>query len=373
MLLRNKRIAIIGAGPVGLAIAKLLQQKGVQVKVYERDKDPQARVWGGTLDLLEDSGQRAMKAAGLLQHYFELAAPMGRTLVDETGNVIFTAKPNDASPEINRTALRKIFLESLLDDTVVWDSKITGMEDQDNKWILHFDSRPDAVADIVIGANGGMSKVRKLVTDAEPAYTGTFIIQGEVVQPKLKCLAFYNLCNDNIFMTAGNGITFVANPNNNGALSYGVTFRKPEEWINGNGLNFQNPADISTFLINMFNECCEDYKELFRATGSFVGLPSRIVSLDKRWKAHRQLPITLIGDAAHIMPPFAGKGVNTGLLDALILSENLTDGRFETIEAAIEDYERQMFVYAKAAQLETRQNESAMHQHEFSFKRRFES
>ena len=55
--------------------------------------------------------------------------------------------------------------------------------------------------------------------------------------------------------------------------------------------------------------------------------------MEKRWKNDRPLPITLIGDAAHLMPPFAGQGVNTGLMDALILSDNLTIGKFETIVA----------------------------------------
>jgi 2-polyprenyl-6-methoxyphenol hydroxylase-like FAD-dependent oxidoreductase len=89
--------------------------------------------------------------------------------------------------------------------------------------------------------------------------------------------------------------------------------------------------------------------------------------LDNPWKADRPLPITLIGDAAHLMPPFAGKGVNTGLLDALTLSENLNNSRYKTLEDAISSYEEQMFVYAKAAQLESAQNEIAMHKPDFSF------
>lgn len=67
------------------------------------------------------------------------------------------------------------------------------------------------------------------------------------------------------------------------------------------------------------------------------------------------------------MPPFAGQGVNTGLIDALILSENLTNGKFETIQAAIDDYEKQMFNYAGKAQSESCQNERLMQQPDFSF------
>ena len=64
MLLKDKTIAIIGAGPVGLTIAKLLQQKGVHVNIHERDKDSQTRIWGGSLDIHKDSGQKTLKEAG---------------------------------------------------------------------------------------------------------------------------------------------------------------------------------------------------------------------------------------------------------------------------------------------------------------------
>ena len=62
-LLANKKVAIIGGGPVGLTTAILLQQKDVDVTVYERDLNAQTRISGGTLDIDKNTGQLALRKA----------------------------------------------------------------------------------------------------------------------------------------------------------------------------------------------------------------------------------------------------------------------------------------------------------------------
>lgn len=369
MLLKNKKIAIIGAGPVGLTMAKLLQQNGIDVTVYERDEDASTRISGGTLDLHKGSGQDALEKAGLLETYFARAKPMGRTIADEQGKVLFSKKPTAENlydnPEINRNDLRQLLLDSLMEGTVVWGRKFTDLKADDGKWILQFENEADAIADFVIGANGGMSKARKYVTDAEIEYTGTLIIQGEVFEPEVSCPEFYDLCDDNILMIAKDGNLLVANSKNGSVLSYNVMFEMPDT----NALKADDKESIIKFLSNRLSGWEQVYKQLFTATSSFILWPTRKIPLDKPWKNNRPLPITLIGDAAHIMPPFAGQGANIGLLDALILSKNLTSGKFETLEMAIENYEQKMMAYAKEAQLETSRNEIEMHKPSFSFQR----
>ncbi len=371
MLLKNKKVAIIGAGPVGLTMARLLQQKEIDVTVYERDKDAQTRIWGGTLDLHKGSGQDALQKAGLLENYYAMSIPMGIIFADEQGKVLFSKTPQYENPEINRNNFRKLLLDSLTSDTVIWDRKFTALEARNGKWVLYFENEMNATADVVIAANGGMSTVRKYITDTEVEDTGTFIIQGDVSEPETRSPEFYQLCNGNRLMTAFDGNLLVANPYNNGILTYGIIFKKPEEWSDDNGLDFQNTNSIISFLLNRFFYWDECYKQLFRSTSFFVGLPTRRFPLDKPWKKARPLPVTLIGDAAHLMPPFAGQGVNIGLVDASILSDNLTNGKFETIEAAINDYEQKMFVYATEAQLQSGQNETEMHHPNFSFQNFF--
>src|SRR6478609_7648131 len=170
-MIQNKQIAIVGGGPGGLTLARLLQLKNANVKVFERDINREVRVQGTMLDLHEESGLEALRKAELMDAFKKNFSPGAdkMVIVNEKTETFFSDHDTKVEenfgdehfrPEIERGSLRKILLDSLQPDTVVWDSQFLSMEKQNDGWLLHFNNKPTVYADIVIGADGANSKIR---------------------------------------------------------------------------------------------------------------------------------------------------------------------------------------------------------------------
>ncbi|MDN5284908.1 MAG: 2-polyprenyl-6-methoxyphenol hydroxylase [Mucilaginibacter sp.] len=361
MLLDNKQVAIIGGGPGGLTLARLLQLKGIDVKVYERDFNKDVRVQGATLDLHYESGLKALEAAGLMDAFKENYRPgadKGR-IVDEQANIIYdehtkaSAEPfNDdfnnkwARPEIDRGPLRNMLLNSLRPDTVVWDSQFKTMSQVGDGWKLEFKNGTTATADIVIGADGAYSKIRPFITSLKPYYAGTTIVQGNVEHAETAVPAIHQLLKGGKIYAHGSGIFLHVSSKGDGSLDFYISCKKDENWAQNSGIDFSDRMQLLVWFKNEFPEWGNIWLELFEnASLPLIPRPQYCMHLDQTWEA--QPNITMLGDAAHIMPP-SGEGVNLAMLDALEISECLTSGNFNDIQTAIAAYEKQMRLGAAA-------------------------
>ncbi|AEW00304.1 2-polyprenyl-6-methoxyphenol hydroxylase [Niastella koreensis] len=348
-MLANKKIAIVGGGPGGLTLARLLQSKGAAVKVYERDYSQEARVQGAIVDLHFDSGLKVIKAAGLLES-FQLNYMPGADkfrLLDKDATILFDepdqgpADFNDERfrPEIDRGALRDLLIASLAPDTVVWDSQFAGMQQVNSAWQLSFKNGTTAMADLVIGADGYRSKVRPYVTDIKERYSGATIIQGEINDPQKDCPEVNALVNKANLIAMGVGKTIAAQPRGDGGITFYTASLYPENWIKSGGIDFNDNQQVYDYLVGFYADWDPVFHTMFKAGSHFVPRPLNYFPLDQHW--HAQATITLIGDAAHLMPP-SGEGVNTAMLDALDLSECIANGEYNDLQAAIAAYEQRM-------------------------------
>lgn len=371
MKLQGKKIAIVGGGPGGLTLAKLLQLKGANVKVYERDLNKNARVQGSPLDLHDDSGLAAIIKANLLAEFKNNFLPKAdrKKIMNENAEVFFSDHETKVEenfgnphfrPEIDRGALRKILLESLHSGTVVWDSHFISMDKQNNGWLLHFKNRNSVYADIVIAADGANSKIRPYITDIKALYSGIIMLEGTIYNAENTAPQISALLNGGKIMAFGNTKNILMGQKGNGEIGFYASFKANENWAENSGLNFNDKAQLLEWFKTTYSEWSDIWNELFKNTATpFIPRPIYCMPLDQTWEP---LPnLTMLGDAAHVMPPFAGEGVNMAMLDALELSECLTSDKYDTLQEAISSYEINMRKRAAIAAKESLDNGEHMH------------
>ncbi len=352
MLLKNKQIAIVGGGPGGLTLARLLQLKGSKVKVYERDIDEHARVQGSPLDMHEDSGWVAIRKGNLIEEFKTnfLQGADKRIIVNERAEIMFNdheIKPNQDlgsepnRPEIERGALRKVLLDSLQPETVIWDSNFISMEKKNEGWVLYFKNGSCVYADLVIAADGANSKIRPYVTKTKAFYTGVTMVEINIDNAAKATPHLYALLNGGKIMAFGNGKNILGGQKGCGGLGFYASFKMGENWAANSGLNFSDRTQLLSWFKKEYFEWSTIWYELFEnATMPVIPRPIYCMPLDQTWKALTNL--TLLGDAAHVMPPFAGEGANTSMFDALELSECLSSDKYLTLQEAIAAYEVSM-------------------------------
>lgn len=365
MSIKNKKIAIVGGGPGGLTLAKLLQQQGCSVKVYERDINKDARVQGANLDLHEESGLAALKKADLLNAFYDNHLPDAGKLrvMDNNGKIHLDdhSKEHIAEhrPEIDRGPLRKILLESLQRDTVIWDNHFDSMERENKGWKLLFKNGKRFYADIVIGADGANSKIRPYVSDVNPIYSGITIIEGNIYDAEKSTPNIFSLLKGGKIFAFGNEQSIILSTKGDGSIAFYTGDKVDSNWVKESGIDFGDLAAVKKWFETDFSNWDSIYHELFATDKiSIVPRPLFHYSSDQYWKTQPNL--TIIGDAAHRMPPYAGEGVNMAMLDALELSEELL--RTENIKSAFENYESKMLERAKEATAITIENTVKLHE-----------
>jgi len=371
MLLRNKSVAIVGGGPGGLTLARLLQLQGISVKVYERDVNASARVQGSPLDLHDNSGMAAIHKAGLFREFKNNFMPgADKTLiVNERAEVKYsdhdTNREEDFEnphfrPEIDRGDLRKILLASLQPDTVIWNSHFDSMQKQKDGWLLHFKNGNSAYADVVIASDGANSKIRPYITDIRPFYSGITMLEGNIYQSKDAAPMLHPLIDGGKIMAFGNAKNILMGQKGGGDLGFYASFKADENWATTSGLDYSDKIQMLNWFKSAYPEWSSIWYELFEnAAVPFIPRPIYCMPLDQNWEAMPNL--TMIGDTAHVMPPFAGEGANMAMRDALELSDCLTSGKYETVRDAISSYEKNMRLYASEAARESLENGEKMH------------
>ena len=354
----GKRIAIAGGGPGGLTLARLLQQNGAQVTVYERDQSRSARVQGSALDLHEDSGLAALEAAGLMEAFWanHRSDLDSLRLTDSSGTVLHKHLRQMSGagkrPEIERGPLRDLLLDSLQPGTVQWDWKVESSEIQGEQILLRFANGQTAVADIAIGCDGANSRMRELVTPLRPQYVGVSLVEALVPAAKQSIPELWELLGGSALIALGDERTIGMGTKPDGSVLFYAGLKTNDPAARQSLEEASDPDERVRWFHANFKGWSDLWEPLFREAVSMVWRPLLVCPADQHWTPKPNA--TLIGDAAHVMPPYAGEGVNMAMLDALVLSEFLLSGN--TPGDAIAAYEAEMFSRMRSMTADTMLN-----------------
>lgn len=356
----SRRVAIIGAGPAGLTLARILQIHGVEATIYERETSRHARGQGGSLDLHAESGQRALREAGLETEFLQIARPESQSfrVLDKHGQVLssWTAVPGGMPrPEVDRAALRDVLLNSVRPESIRWDHQITRLAPlADGRYGLHFKNSHVAEADLIVGADGGRSRVRPLLSDAQPIYTGLTFIGTDIADAARRQPAIDRLVGPGRMFALGDGKGILTGRLGNGTIASYLGLQVPPDWITASGIPFDQPVRARAALLEYFSDWDPAITSLIRdGDDPLVPLQINTLPVGHRWES--KPGVTLIGDAAHLMSTFAGVGVNYAMLDALELALAITQAA--DLDAAVRQFEEAMCERAAKASAQALANQ----------------
>ncbi|MCA1219236.1 FAD-dependent oxidoreductase [Streptomyces sp. 8L] len=354
-------VTIIGAGLGGLTLARVLHVHGVRATVYEAEPSPSSRAQGGLLDIHENNGLRALEAAGLTDEFRGLVLEGREAMrVLATDGTVLLDQPDDGTggrPEVQRGELRRMLIDSLPAGTVRWNHKVSATRTLgDGSHEVTFADGTTVTTGLLVGADGAWSRVRPLLSDATPEYTGmsfveTYLYDADTRHPAAsRAVGGGALCS----LAPGKGIQ--AHRERGDTLHTYVALRRTRDWFAA--IDFTDPAAAAGRIAEEFAGWAPELTALITdADTPPVLRPLNALPDKHRWD--RVPGVTLLGDAAHLMIP-SGEGANLAMYDGAELGEALAARPGDT-EAALTDYERAMFSRGGAEAVE------ATHLHELMF------
>ncbi|WP_432671931.1 FAD-dependent oxidoreductase [Flavobacterium sp. SM2513] len=335
-------VAIIGAGIGGIALAAACLHRGIPFTIYERDKSFDDRSQGYGLTLQQAS--KAIEGLGIIslkegvvstKHVVHTTdgKVIGEWGVRKWFDSVLQTTSKRTNIHIARQHLRLSLLKQLdKPNTIHWNHQLIDLKESENG-VIELSLRvkgtiKTAMADLVIGADGIRSTVRKVLIGEEInplRYLDCIVILGICPLKALDGIENPLLDSATVFQTANGNERIYMMPYTSDSIMWQLSFPMSED--DAKILSAQGPEALK-------KEACirtqwhSPIPEILAATSiaQISGYPVYDRELLRPEILSKEEKVTLLGDAAHPMSPFKGQGANQALLDALALARGITKG-----------------------------------------------
>jgi salicylate hydroxylase len=354
------RVAIIGGGIGGVALARSLDRLGIDYHLFER-----ASAFGeiGAGVQMTPNAVKVLAALGLSPELEEVGF-LPEAMVGwnwQTGQELFRTKLREVCPRafgaefyhVHRADLHAMLAKDVPAGRVTLGAAFAGLRQDGHRTVACFADGSEYAADLVVGADGVRSVVRGSLWGQEPAlYTGHMCWRALVAVDQYP-LPFVTPTSSFWMGPKGHVVTYYVK---GGAMVNIVAVSENSEWVEESW----NVKSSQAELLAGFENWNENLVRLFERTDPDEIYKWGLFDRDPmdRWS---QGNVTLLGDAAHPMLPFLSQGAAMAVEDAYVLAQALDHFGPTRLDAALDAYEAERRPRTARVQLEARERGRTYH------------
>jgi 2-polyprenyl-6-methoxyphenol hydroxylase-like FAD-dependent oxidoreductase len=262
-------------------------------------------------------------------------------------------RKGDARPEIDRIMLRQLLLDSVPKDKIKWGKKLTHVTHDSEAGVrIHFEDGEEIGGfDLIAGADGAWSKTRRFLSDEMPSYAGICGIEQHISDAEKRFQEISKLVNRGSIFAFGDGKSMSMQQIGDGSIKVSEWGVRDVSWAKEHDAAKMESAAIKSLIQEESKDWAPEFRNMLENTDEEGAVTRALFMLPIGFQWENKKGVTVIGDAAHVMVPFAGEGANLSMADAMYLAQWIQKSTDKaSLHENVAKFEKELFARMKPVQ-----------------------